>query len=159
MGIYLKYGDAQGDVTETNHTNWIELLDAQWSMSRTIRSSVGIGKNRESTSAYVSELTLTKYIDASSHTLSTYAFVGQAKQAQIDFTRVNEGGETLFRSLILKDSITSSLVNSGHGKDRPTETLTLNFTEITIEDYGEGADGSKTGPKRIIYDLTQAKTS
>jgi len=159
MGIYLKYGDAQGDVTETNHKNWVELLDAQWSMSRTIRSAVGIGKNRESTSAYVSELTLTKYIDDSSHTLASYAFVGQAKQAQVDFTRVNDGGETLFRSIILKDAITSSLVNSGHGKDRPVETLTLNFTEITIEDYGQDSSGSKTGPNRLIYDLTEAKTS
>lgn len=159
MAIYLKYGDAQGDVTEVNHTNWVELTDAQWSMSRSIRSSVGIGKNRESTSAYVSELTLTKLVDSSSHTLSTYAFVGQAKEAQLDFTRVNEGGETIFRTIKLKDAITASLVNSGHGKDRPTETLTLNFTEITIEDYGEDSKGNKTGPKRIIYDLTQAKTS
>jgi type VI secretion system secreted protein Hcp len=42
----MKLGNASGDVTEAGHTGWIELLDARWSMSRTIRSSVGIGQNR-----------------------------------------------------------------------------------------------------------------
>ncbi|QDH16323.1 Hcp family type VI secretion system effector [Swingsia samuiensis] len=159
MAIYLKYGDAQGDVTEANHTHWVELLDAHWSMSRTIRSAVGNGKNRESTSAHVSELTMTKLVDNSSHVLATYAFVGQARPAQIDFTRVSEGGEIVFRTLHMKDAIISSLNNSGAGKERPVEVLTLNFTELTIEDHGQDSSGNKTAPKRIIYDLTQAKTA
>jgi type VI secretion system secreted protein Hcp len=66
VAIYMKLGSATGDVTESGHPQWIELVDMRWSMSRTIRSSVGIGQNRESTSAYVSEMTVSKLIDSAS---------------------------------------------------------------------------------------------
>ncbi len=159
MAIYMKYGAAQGAVTETNHTSWVELLDVSWNMSRSIRSSVGVGQNRESTSAAVGEVTFTKFIDPASSVLTTYAFVGEAKDCEIDFTRVNQGGEVTFRKIKLTNAIVSSLTNSGHGKDRPTEVYRLNFTQIAITDTTETATGDSGGDSTVTYDLTQAKTT
>lgn len=159
MAIYMKYGAAQGAVTETNHTNWVELLDVSWTMTRSIRSAVGVGQNRESTSASVGELTFTKFIDPASSVLTTYAFVGEAKDCEIDFTRVNQGGEVTFRKIKLTNAIVSNLSNSGHGKDRPTEVYRLNFTEIAITDTAETATGSAGSDSTVTYDLTQAKTT
>ncbi len=159
MGIYMKLGSATGDVTEQGHTGWIELIDARWSMSRTIRSSVGVGANRESTSAYVSEMTISKLIDKASGNLAQNAFIGEAQSCQIDFTRVNKGSESVFRSLKLTDTIISGHVHQGHQSDRPTETLTLNFTQIAITDTGESESGTGASPSTVTYDLTKAQTT
>ncbi|QCE35301.1 type VI secretion system tube protein Hcp [Acetobacteraceae bacterium] len=168
MGVYLKYNNETiGDVTEAQHKGWVEILDLDWNMTRSIRNAVGVGKNRESSSANVSELAITKYIDSASHKFVTYAFTGQAKEAQIDFTRVNEGGETLIRTIVLKNAIMAKMENSYTSRDqekrlledtRPLEKISFNFTEITISDYGEDLSGKPKGPSRVIYDLTQAKT-
>ena len=159
MAIYMQFGDAKGAVTESGHKEWIELLECDWSMSRTIRSAVGIGSNRESSSAYVSELTAVKFVDPASKVINNYAFVGQAKACQIDFTRTDKGQEAVFRTLTLTDAIISGLVNEGRGSERPTERLSLNFTQIAIKDNEEDADGTTGGTSTTTYDLTKAQTT
>ena len=159
MAMYMKLGSAKGDVTEAGHVGQIELLDLRWSMSRTIRSAVGVGKNRESTSAYVSEVTVSKYIDVASSNIAQNAFVGKAQECTIDFTRVDKGQEAVFRSIKLTDAIISGLVNHGAGSERPTEAITLNFTEIAITDTEESEQGTSAGNSVVTYDLTKAQTS
>ena len=159
MAMYMKLGSAKGDVTEAGHVGQIERLDLRWSMSRTIRSAVGVGKNRESTSAYVSEVTVSKYIDVASSNIAQNAFVGKAQECTIDFTRVDKGQEAVFRSIKLTDAIISGLVNHGAGSERPTEAITLNFTEIAITDTEESEQGTSAGNSVVTYDLTKAQTS
>ncbi len=159
MAIYMKYGSAQGDVTESGHKQWIELLSCHWSMARTLRSAVGIGLNRESTSAFVSELSCMKLVDSGSSNLTQNAFVGEAQQCEIDFTRVEKGQEAVFRKITLTDAIISGLVNQGQGKERPTEVLTLNFTEIQITDVAMSAEGEASGQSTVTYNLQTAQTS
>lgn len=159
MAMYMKLGSAKGDVTESGHVGQVELLDLRWSMSRTIRSAVGVGKNRESTSAYVTEVTVSKYIDSASSDIAQNAFVGKAQDCTIEFTRVDKGQEAVFRSIKLTDTIISGLANHGAGSERPTEVLTLNFTEIAITDTTEAAGGTSAGNSVVTYDLTKAQTS
>ena len=159
MAMYMKLGSAKGDVTEQGHVGQIELLDLNWSMSRTVRSAVGIGKNRESTSAYVSEVSVTKLIDSASSDIAQNAFVGKALDCTIEFTRVDKGQEAVFRSIKLTDTIISGLMNHGAGKERPIETLTLNFTEIAITDTAESQKGTAAGNSVVTYDLTKAQTT
>ena len=159
MAMYMKLGSAKGDVTEAGHKDQVELLDLRWNMSRTIRSAVGIGKNRESSSAYVSEVTVTKLVDSASSDIAQNAFVGKAQDCTIEFTRVDKGQEAVFRSIKLTDAIISGLTNRGQGKERPTEDITLNFTEIAITDTAEAAEGTSGGNSVVTYDLTKAQTS
>ncbi len=159
MAIYMKLGSATGDVTEAGHTQWIELLNARWSMSRTIRSAVGVGNNRESTSAYVSELTVEKLIDSASSNIAQNAFVGEAQTCTVEFTRVDKGQEAVFRSIALTDTIISGLTNHAQGTNRPVEVLTLNFTQIAITDNDESVMGANAASSTVTYDLTRAQTS
>ena len=158
MAIYMKLAGADGDVTEQGHKNWIELLDLQWSMSRTVRSAVGGGKNRESTSAYVSEITVTKYVDSGSKGVATNAFVGKASDVQIDFTRVEKGQEAVFRTLKLTNAIISGLSNKATGGERPVEVIALNFTKIAITDKTAGVDNSAGSQSVTTYNLETAQT-
>ncbi|MBO1358581.1 type VI secretion system tube protein Hcp [Acetobacter sacchari] len=160
MGIYLNFNSVQGDVTEKEHTGWIEVLDAQWSTSRSIRSAVGASTNRESSSAYVSEFTITKYVDKSSHELTTSAMTGAAvTNVEVDFTRTNQEGELTFRKIVMTDVIISSLVNSGHNQDRPTETLSFNFTQIAVTDTTEDDAGTPVNNKTVTFDLGLSKVT
>jgi type VI secretion system secreted protein Hcp len=160
MAIYMKLGSAKGDVTEAGHTGQIELLECRWSMSRSIRSAVGVGKNRESASAYVSEMTVKKYIDSASSNLAQTAFVGEAEPCIIDFTRVDKGKEAVFRKIVLTDAIISGLYNEGKGgTERPVEVLNLNFTEIAITDLTEEAEGKSGSNSTVTYDLKKAQTT
>jgi type VI secretion system secreted protein Hcp len=158
MAIYMQLGSAKGDVTEAGHIGWIELTEVNWSMARRVRSAVGVGSNRESTSAYISELSVTKLIDTASPNLAQNAFVGEAQTCQIDFTRVSKGTELVFRSVKLTDAIISALINQGYASDRPTESLTLNFTVIAITDTSESQSGTAGSNSTVTYDLTKAQT-
>ncbi len=158
MAVYMKLGSAVGDVTEAGHKNWIEVLSVSWSTSRRVRSAVGVGKNRESTSAYVSEILIEKLIDSASSNIAQSAFVGQEEPCIIDFTRVDKGQEAILRKVVLMDAIMSSLTTQGTKDGRPTETLTLNFTHITITDIDEAATGASAGTSTVIYDLQLAQT-
>ena len=158
MAIYMQLGSAKGAVTEVAHTGWIELLDCSWSMSRTIRSAVGVGTDRESTTAYVSEMTVTKLVDSASANINQNAFVGQAQPCEIDFTRTDQGKEAVYRKIVLTDAVISGLGNSGNSSDRPTETLTLNFVKIAITDNGELLTGSGGTTSTVTYNLSTAQT-
>ncbi len=159
MAVYMKLGSATGDVTEAGHKQWIELIEIDWGMSRTVRSAVGIGKNRESTSADVTEVTVEKLIDSASSNIAQNAFVGEALACTLEFTRVEKGQEAVFRSIALTDAIISALINDAHGNDRPTEVLTLNFSQIAITDTEQAAAGSSVGASTVTYDLTRAQTT
>ena len=65
----------------------------------------------------------------------------------------------MFRTITLKEPIISGLVNSGSTSARPTEVITLNFTQIEIKDISETDSGSAGSPSTVTYDLTKAKTS
>jgi type VI secretion system secreted protein Hcp len=56
--------------------------------------------------------------------------VPQAKTCKIAFVRTDEGGEC-YLQYTLSDALLANLSLSG--SDRPTETWTIDFTEIEIE--------------------------
>jgi type VI secretion system secreted protein Hcp len=66
MAIYMQFDGCPGDVTETKHTSWIELLSCQWGVGRGISSTVGSSAERESTAPSVSEIVVTKENDIAS---------------------------------------------------------------------------------------------
>src|ERR1700733_11606124 len=101
MAIYMNLGSAKGDVTAQSNPGWIELLDCSWGMSRRIRSAVGVGKRRESTTPYVGEISVTKYIDSASSTIQQYAFKAIVNACTIQYVHTDIGGGKVFRSLQL----------------------------------------------------------
>ena len=95
MAIYMKYGGIQGDVTESQHANWIELNSLQFGVGRGVSSATGSTEDREASAPSVSEITITKDLDKSSIKLLTEAYQGtgngDAASVQIDFTRTSQG--------------------------------------------------------------------
>jgi type VI secretion system secreted protein Hcp len=150
MPIYMKYGTIKGDVTSDGHANWIALHSFQWGVGRGISSSQGSAENRTATGASVSEITVSKGLDPASTDLLQDLFKGNlSTTVQIDFTEVKDNN--VFYSVTLTNNGLAGYSISSGG-DRPSESLSLNFTKIAITNTKKDATGANT-PTTITYDL------
>jgi len=77
MPIYMNYNDIKGDVTEANHTGWIELHSFQWGVGRGISSPTGASADREASAPSVSEIVVTKAQDAATTKILNEAYQGE----------------------------------------------------------------------------------
>lgn len=158
MPIYMKFGDYKGEVTAAKYKEWIEVGSFQWGVGRGISMPTGGGVGtRESSTPSVSEITVTKATDASTTDLLKNVLGAKMDtKVKFDFTRTGDKGEEMsFLHLELTDTAVSGYSVSSGG-DRPSESLSLNFTKIeykviTIDDKG----GSK--PSTVTYNLLDRK--
>ncbi len=156
MAIYLKYGDITGDVTEADHTGWVECDNASLIVKRRITTSPGQGKNRESTAPSVGALVLTTKTDKTSPQIFELACAGKGETARIHFVRTTQNGLETYMEYILSNALVSHY-SVYCGAKRPRETLFLNYThiEMVYKTYDERhlPSGSVMGN----YDIAQAR--
>ena len=158
MAIYMNFDGIQGDVTETKHSTWIELHSFQWGVGRGISSPVGSSAERESTAPSISEVVVSKDNDVSTGKLMQEALSGHGKTVKIDFTRTYKDQQEIYLSLELTNTIISGYSHSS-ASDRPTESLSLNFTKVQFSTKQMKPDGTPGDPDHVTYDLSTAKTS
>lgn len=158
MAIYMKFPGCDGDVTETGHTNWIELHGFQWGVGRGISSVVGSSAERESTAPSISEVTVSKENDVATGKLMQEALSGHGQEVQIDFTRTFKDQQDIYLTLMLTNTIISGYSHTSSG-DRPSESLSLNFTQVQFTTQQMSADGTTGSPDHVTYNLSTAKTS
>jgi len=157
MAIYMKYGGLKGEVTSKGYEGWIELSSMQWGCGRGISmTSGGGGSTRESSAPSFSEVTVTKEMCAASPLLLKEFIGGPAAEVKLDITRTDgKGQHVAFQKFILGSTQLSGYSQSTSG-DRPSESLSLNYTKIDSE-YIKVDDKFKpetTG--HVIYDLSKA---
>lgn len=158
MAIYLKYGDVAGNVTADGFAEWVELDSFQWGVGRGIGSPVGNSGNREASSPSVSEVTVTKMFDKASTPLLEAALHGDGVKAEIAFLRTKTGGGVEeFLRYELSETLTSGYSVSSGG-DRPTESISFNFTKVMMKNSSSKSD-LKAGPAVTTYDLSTTKNA
>lgn len=161
MPIYLKYSNptVNGDVTTENYTNQIEVNSLQWGIGRAIGAATGKSGNRESSTPSVSEITVSKEFDNASGGLLKEALGTSSKASLIiSFVRTNEAGAKTYLEFTLTDVAISGFSLSSGG-DRPSESLSFNFTKIEAKFTPTNADGSDGKPFPVTYDLGLQKLS
>jgi len=158
MPIYLQYdgGSVKGDVTADGHQDWIELTSFQFGVGRGISSPTGGSKDRESSAPSVSEITVTKEQDAATGKLLTEAYQGKGVKAVIHLCKTDKGKLETFMEYELEDTMISGYSISSGG-DRPTESLSLNFTTINCAPKVLDKDGNLSAGPKVKYDIGQAK--
>jgi type VI secretion system secreted protein Hcp len=157
MAIYVKYGDIKGDVTEETHVGWLEVSSFQWGAGRGISSPVGNTNNREASAPSVSEITVTKQTDIASTKLLTEALEGEGKTVEIDFTKTDNKTIEVYMKYTLTNCMISGYSVSSGG-DRPSESLSFNFTKIEYKNVGMKGANETGDPDTVTYDLALAKT-
>lgn len=156
MAIYLEIEDITGNVTEQGHEEWIEVDSLQWGVGRAISSEIGRAADRESSQPSISEITVTKMMDASSPDLFTEACTGDGKTVTIDFCKTGQEVEAYMQYELENCMISGYSVSSGG--DRPVETISLSFTKITMTYTPTEENGELGSPIPAGYDMQTATT-
>lgn len=157
MSIYLKVDGIDGTVTQDGYEKWIEVGSLQWGSGRGIATPVGATANREGGQASVSEVTVTKEMDSSSPSLFTASVAGDAgKEVKIHLVTTSDPGRT-YVEYTLENSLLSGYSVSSGG-DRPSESISINFTKIEFKFNPLESDNSEGDPITVSYDLSTGKT-
>jgi type VI secretion system secreted protein Hcp len=137
VDAYLQIDGINGE--STTKPGWIEVSSFQWGASRGLSSPTGGSADRESSAPSVSEITITKTVDKASPLLAMSATSGKHYGSVMLQVR-KAGGQPI--NYVLSDVTISKYGHSGGG-DRPQESLSLNFTKITMR--SDGASGASGG--------------
>lgn len=159
MPIYLKYGDIKGEVTESTHKDWIAVHSFQFGVGRGISSGGGSGGSRREASApSVSEIVVTSTFSVASPLLLKEALMGKAVTCKIDMTQTDAGKEVAYQKYILTNTMISGYSVSSGG-DRPSESISLNFTKIDSEYVNIDDKFAAKTTGHVIFDIAESKTS
>ena len=157
MAVYMQYASVKGQVTESKHKQWIELSSFQWGIGRSITAVIGASQSRESSLPSISEIVITKNLDDSSPDLLNYAlFDSKGQKVLIEFTKTGAGSDP---DMYLQFELTNTLISGysySSGGDKPTESLTLNFTKFNQKYIAFDETNKAQAPKSNGYDSTSA---
>jgi len=157
MAIFLKYGALKGEVSQETHKEWIEINSLQWGVGRGIGSGVGGGSLRESSAPSVSEITVTKVMDISSPLLLKESLGGKAVEVKIEITQTDDSGKHVsFQKYVLTNTLISGYSISSGG-DRPSESLSFNFTKFDSEYMNIDDQFASKTTGHVVYDIALAK--
>ena len=159
MAIFMKYGDLKGEVTADGYKDWVEFSSFQWGLGRGISSGVGGGSKREATAPSVSEITLTKTMDAFSPLSLKEAIGGKAVVSK---GRADADGQRWEACRLSKFILTDTLISGysmSSGGDRPSESLSLNFNKFDSEYIKIDDKFQPTTTGHVIYNIAEAKSS
>jgi type VI secretion system secreted protein Hcp len=159
MPIYIKYGDIKGDVTAEGHKGtdgWVEINSFQFGIGRGIASPTGGGTDRESSAPSVSEITITKPLDKSSYRWFEESLYGEGEAVQIDFCKTDKDKLEVYTSYKLENAMVSGYSLSSGG-DRPSESISINFTKILFEFNEMSSKNAKGETPKAGWDIAEAK--
>ena len=158
MAVFLKYGDLKGEGTAEGYKDWVQVHSFQWGVGRGISAGVGGGSKREATAPSVSEIVVTKTMDAFSALVLKEAIGGKATKVEVHLTQTDNGGKHMaYQKYILENSLVSGYSISA-GDDRPNESISINFTKFDSEYIKIDDKFKSTTTGHVIYDLSTAKS-
>jgi type VI secretion system secreted protein Hcp len=139
----------------------IEISSFSWGASRGVGAPTGGAADRAHGAPSVSEIHVTKLVDAASPDLMHASVSGRHFHTAVLYMR-KAGGDPRsaepYLTYRLTDVIISSYQTSGHGSDRPTESLTLNFARIEMEATGPDRSTTLTPAGQATWGTAPALT-
>ena len=148
-------GKIKGDCTLADHKDWITCDSFQIGANRAISFSGG-GADRETSKPSITEAVITKSTDMASTELFVQAICGKSLgKAEIHFVQTADEKMQTYLIYELEDAIVSSYHQSSGG-DRPTESISLNFTKIT-QTYNAFSGSQVTPGTAKGWDLMASK--
>lgn len=150
--VFLKMDNITGEVTSPkDYVGYIKLDSFSWSLERPVTLLSG-GSSRVPATPSISELTLSKKVDKTSAPIFLNA-VGSSAIPTVTLDMVDTTTNAIFYRIILSDVLVSRQEHGGTpGSDKPSESISLNFTKIKIETFDSNGKIT-TGPAG--WDLTK----
>src|SRR5690242_12923902 len=122
MAIYVKYEGLEGDATHKGHEKWFDVQSLHFGVSRGVSTPTGSAANREASQAAVTEISISRTLDASSPKIFTEAATGKTgKKVVIELVTTGDPGD-----VYMVYTLTNTLISGYHvssGGDRPSESI------------------------------------
>ena len=156
VDMFLKIEGIKGESADDKHKDEIDVLAWSWgaSQSGTMHTGGGGGAGK----ANFQDVSVTKWVDKSSHALLKAVSVGQHVKSAL--LTVRKAGEKPLEyiKLTMKDCLISSISTGGSGgEDRLTENITINFGNFAYEYTPQKADGSGDAVLPFGFDIKANK--
>lgn len=152
MTIYMQFDDISGAATVEGHEEWIPIDSIQWGVGRAISSAVGTSADRESSKPSISEISVTKMMDQSSPLLFTEACVGKGTTVTIHLCVTGSDSIDTYMEYELENCMISGYSVSSGG-DRPSESLSLSFTQMIMTFTPYDKEGNPESPIPSGYNM------
>jgi type VI secretion system secreted protein Hcp len=150
--MFIKIDNIRGESQDSAHKNEIEVLGYRWGMSQ--HGSMHQGKGGGSGRASVSDLVITKYVDAATPNLMSYCCRGKHFESAV--LTVRKAGDTPVEHLTIKlEKVMVSGINNGadSGDERQTEEITLNFQRFEVKYTPQDETGKGQASISVKYDI------
>jgi type VI secretion system secreted protein Hcp len=154
VDMFLKLEGVEGEAQDKEHRGEIDVLAWSWGASQSGTTHMGAGGGGGKVN--IQDLSFTKYIDSSTHTLLQRTFDG--KHIPEGTLSVRKAGGTPLDYVIIKMTdimVTSVSTGGSGGEDRLTENVTLNFSKVEIDYVPQKADGTGEAPKQAGWDIAE----
>lgn len=154
VDMFIKIDKIDGEAKDAKHAKEIDVLAWSWGVSQSGTTHMGGGSGSGKVS--VQDLSITKYIDSSSHALLLACCAGtHIKEATLVVRKA--GDKPLeYVKIKLTDVIVSSINTGGSGgEDRLTENIVLNFGRFDYEYVPQKADGSGDAAKTAGWKIPE----
>ena len=159
MAIYMNFNakSPKGNVTAKGYEDWIEVDSMNFGVGRAITMEAGAMSNREATRPSISEVTVSKPLDASSGGLFKSSVTGDAG-VKVDIHVVQTGASAVekYATYALEECIISSYSVSASAGGPPQESMSLSFAKIEADLTHADKTNKNTTNMRVGYDLTTA---
>ena len=156
MAIYINYNGkkVKGSVTADGYEDFLEVDSFQWGCGRGITMEVGATANREATRPSISEITLSKQMDASSGALLKEALSG-VEGVPVEIHLVKTGGKKVekYAQFNLKNVLISSYSCNASAGGAPYESLSLSFTDVVADLTNADPANKNKGSMKVGYNL------
>lgn len=172
MGAYMKMAGLDGGITAKGLENTIALSSVNFSIQRKMNTQPGSVADREGTRPSLSEIVVTKEVDKTSPLLIGHVTVGQVIPT-VELRFAHSGKDTnIYQVVTLTNVMVSGLAFNYAGtginpdgsptaddKVKPTEDISLNYTQIEVKNTPYDSSGKAGSPVAAGYNLETAQAS
>lgn len=147
--MILRLGDSiKGESAIAGYEDQIDIKNWNWGMTQSGTTHEGMGGGSGKVS--VQDLTIVKFVDASTHDLIKHTSSGKhITDAELVVMKAGGDSPVVYWRLKMYDVMVTSYQTRGAGEDdldRVSETISLNFAKFEVTYTGQEADGS-AGPE------------
>lgn len=156
VDMFIKIGKCGGEAKDDKHKGEIDVLSWSWGLSQS--GSMHQGGGGGAGKVNVQDLTLTKWMDASSCELMKHCCEGTHIGEALLVVRKAGGSPLEYLKIKLTNVLVASLSTGGSGgEDRLTENVTLNFEKVNVDYISQDEKGAKKDPFKMGWDIAANK--
>ena len=148
---YLKFDGVDGEVKDSKHEMWIDVLSFSQTITRDSEGSSS-GAARQRAGVTFGDIVVVKELDKSSPKLAESIAMGKVFP-KVDIHLTSSAGT--YYTYELKNVMVTSYSINGGADDRPTEEVSINFEEIKVTYTEYDPEGKSKGKVEYTWKVEE----